>query len=133
VSPLILVVDDERGILSMIEEDLTKHGYRVVTADRSESAMEAFCTLYPRPDLLLVDVVMPGMSGPMMVEKLREMDPHIPVLFMSGYHERQVVQRYVLEQGFRIMMKPFSLNELRETVKQALANTPKPQPENFIH
>ncbi len=69
---------------------------------------------------MLVDVVMPGMSGPMLVDRLRELDPGLPVLFMSGFHERQVVQRYVLEQGYKILNKPFSLKELREAVKLSL-------------
>jgi two-component system cell cycle sensor histidine kinase/response regulator CckA len=133
VSRILLVIDDEREILDIIDQDLTNQGYRVVTADRGEAAIEAFRTMYPRPDLLLVDVVMPGMSGPMVVDRLRELESHLPVLFMSGFHERQVVQRFVLEEGFRIMMKPFTLRELREAVKVAIECAPKPEPEKFIH
>ena len=63
MSPLLLVVDDEKEILDMIEQDLTNQGYRVIAVNRGEAAVEAFRTTYPRPDLVLVDVVMPGMSG----------------------------------------------------------------------
>ncbi len=117
----------------MIEQDLTNHGYQVVGVNRGEAAVEAFRSMFPRPSLILVDVVMPGMSGPMLVDRVREIDSHIPVLFMSGFHERQVVQRYVLEVGFRILLKPFTLRELRDAVKQAIALAPKAEPESFIH
>jgi CheY-like chemotaxis protein len=127
-------VDDEREILDILEEDLTKQGYRVATANRANEAIEAFRSMYPRPDLVLVDVVMPGMSGPMLVDKLRELDSDIQIMFMSGFHERQVVQRYVLEEGFRMILKPFTLRDLRQAVKEAIEATPKPrQPENIVH
>jgi two-component system cell cycle sensor histidine kinase/response regulator CckA len=133
VSPLLLVVDDEKEILDMIKQDLTNQGYRVMAVNRGEAAIEAFRTTYPRPELVLVDVVMPGISGPMLVDKLRELEPHLPVLFMSGFHERQVVQRYVLEEGFRMILKPFTLRELRENVKESIDHAPKPSPETTIH
>lgn len=134
MSPLLFIVDDEREILDILQEDLTKQGYRVATASRGNEAIEAFRSMYPRPDLVLVDVVMPGMSGPMLVDKLREMDSHVQIMFMSGFHERQVVQRYVLEEGFRMILKPFTLRDLRQAVKEAIEATPKPQePENIIH
>ena len=134
MSPLLLIVDDEREILDVLEEDLTKQGYRVAGASRGDEAIEAFRSMYPRPDLVLVDVVMPGMSGPMLIDKLRELEPDLQVLFMSGFHERQVVQRYVLEEGFRIIMKPFSLRDLREAVKDAIDATPRrPEPEKIVH
>jgi two-component system cell cycle sensor histidine kinase/response regulator CckA len=134
VSPLLLIVDDEREILDILQEDLNNQGYRVNAASRGEAAIETFRSMYPRPDLVLVDVVMPGMSGPMLVDKLRELDPQVQVLFMSGFHERQVVQRYVLEEGFRMILKPFTLRDLREAVKEAIDATPKrKESENIVH
>jgi len=134
VSPLLLIVDDEREILDILQEDLGNQGYRVAAASRGEAAIEAFRSMYPRPDLVLVDVVMPGMSGPMLVDKLRALDAHVPVLFMSGFHERQVVQRYVLEEGFRMILKPFMLRDLRAAVKESIEAAPKiPEPETIVH
>jgi two-component system cell cycle sensor histidine kinase/response regulator CckA len=133
VTRLLLVVDDERQILTLIEGEMTKHGFQVVTADRGEAALDAFRNMHPGPDLVLVDVVMPGMSGPMLIDRLRELDPSLPVLFMSGFHERQVVQRYVLEQGYNILNKPFTLRQLRDTVKQSLEMKRKGPGTESIH
>jgi CheY-like chemotaxis protein len=135
VSKLLLVIDDEKQILEIVEQDLTNQGYRVLTAERGDEAIEIFRKTYPRPDLVLADVVMPGMSGPMVVDKLRELDTHVPVLFMSGFHERQVVQRYVTEEGFRLILKPFSLKDMRLAVKEAIEAAPRPvlEPENIVH
>jgi len=133
VSQVLLVVDDEHEILDLIDEDLTDQGYRVMTADRGEAAVEAFRSSFPRPDLVLVDVVMPGISGPMVGDRLREIDSDVPILFMSGFHDRQVVQRYVTEQGFRMILKPFSLADLRDAVKELLETARKPKVEKFVH
>jgi two-component system cell cycle sensor histidine kinase/response regulator CckA len=133
VSKVLLVVDDEHEILDLIDEDLTGQGYRVLIADRGEAAVEKFRATFPRPDLVLVDVVMPGISGPMVVDRLREIESDVPVLFMSGFHDRQVVQRYVTEQGFRMILKPFTLADLREAVNQSLQTLRKPIVEKFVH
>jgi DNA-binding NarL/FixJ family response regulator len=66
---------------------------------------------------------MPGMSGPMLIDHLLTLDPNLKVLFMSGYDDRQVVQRYVVEKGFALISKPFTLQRLAAAVKSVLAGT----------
>jgi two-component system, cell cycle sensor histidine kinase and response regulator CckA len=68
------------------------------------------------------------MSGPMLVDHLLARQPDLRVLFMSGYDDRQVVQRYVVEKGFRLLTKPFSINGLRSTIEQELDAEPRPEP-----
>jgi DNA-binding NtrC family response regulator len=63
---------------------------------------------------------MPGMSGPMMIDHLLSIEPNLRVLFMSGYDDRQVVQRYVVEKGFALIPKPFTLQSLGAFVKDVL-------------
>jgi CheY-like chemotaxis protein len=116
-APTILVVDDEPDILELIGSILADSGYAVVTARSAERAIQAFEKMPASPDLLLTDVVMPGMSGPMLVDNLLAKDPALKVLFMSGYDNRQVVQHYVLEKGFRLLSKPININSLRDAVK----------------
>jgi DNA-binding NtrC family response regulator len=119
-SQTILVVDDEPDILRLVEAILTGQGYNVIPAKGSESAVRIFERMPKKPDLILTDVVMPGMSGPMLVEHLLQLDPDIRVLFMSGYDDRQVVQKYVVEKGFALISKPFTPQSLGASVASML-------------
>jgi two-component system cell cycle sensor histidine kinase/response regulator CckA len=126
----ILVVDDEQDILNFVNTALERAGFTVVQANSGDSALEIFEKLQEPVDLLLTDVVMPGMSGPMLVDRLLAMQPSLPVLFMSGYDDRQVVQRYVLKEGFALLAKPFSLEALSTKIHEMLPIAPvnnKPQ------
>ena len=115
----VLVVDDEPDVLRLLQSILAEEGYEVIAAKSSDGAIKAFESLPRRPDLLLVDVVMPGMSGPMLVDHLRQIDPDLNVLFMSGYDDRHVVQRYVVDKGFHLISKPFTVKNLRWQFKKS--------------
>ncbi len=121
MNTLLLIVDDEPDILSLISLLLTESGFEIATANRAESAIELFNSLPRRPDLVLTDVVMPGMSGPMLIDRLGAVDPELRVLFMSGYDDRQVVQRYVVQQGYSLITKPFTHSGLQAAIQKALA------------
>jgi CheY-like chemotaxis protein len=126
----ILVVDDEQEILNFVQNVLNRLGFDVVQALSGDLALDLFGKLQAPIDLLLTDVVMPGMSGPMLVDRLLAMQPSLPVLFMSGYDDRQVVQRYVLKEGFALLPKPFTLDALSAKVLELLPVAPvhsKPQ------
>lgn len=116
----VLVVDDEIDILRVLERGLSQEGFQVRTARSAEAAIKAFPEMSPRPDVLLTDVVMPGMSGPVLAERLREIEPALKVIFMSGYDNSQVVQRYVVDRGFSLIAKPFTASALREAIDAAL-------------
>jgi CheY-like chemotaxis protein len=115
-SATVLIVDDEPEILRLLQSILTEKGYEVITAKNADSAIQAFGHLARCPDLLLVDVVMPGMSGPMLAEHLRRIEPDLKVLFMSGYDDHHVVQRYVRDKGFHLISKPFTVNSLQQAI-----------------
>jgi two-component system cell cycle sensor histidine kinase/response regulator CckA len=119
-SRTVLVVDDEADVLYLLQSILTEQGYEVISAKGADAAIKAFERLARRPDLLLTDVVMPGMSGPMLVDRLRGLAPELKVLFMSGYDDRHVVQRYVLDKGFQLIPKPFTVKSLRLAVDEAI-------------
>jgi two-component system cell cycle sensor histidine kinase/response regulator CckA len=122
----VLVVDDESEILRLAENILTIQGFDVVMSRGAENAINTFTRLAKKPDLVLTDVVMPGLSGPMLVDRLLPLAPSLRVLFMSGYDERQVVQRYVLEKGFDLIPKPFTPMELVAAVRASLKKPPAP-------
>jgi two-component system cell cycle sensor histidine kinase/response regulator CckA len=115
----VLVVDDEPEIRKLVGAMLIAGGYRVFSADTGENAVRLFKS-YPETDLLLVDVVAPGMSGPMIADEIAALKPGIKVLFMSGFDNTQVVQRYVVEKGYSLLVKPFTMERLGQKVRAVL-------------
>jgi CheY-like chemotaxis protein len=118
-SPKVLVVDDEPEVRKLVAAMLVRNGYRVVSADSGENAIRLFKN-NPDTDLLLTDVVAPGMSGPMIADQIASLKPDIKVLFMSGYDGTQVVQRYVVEKGYSLLIKPFTMEQLERKVRAVL-------------
>jgi DNA-binding NtrC family response regulator len=120
----ILVVDDDQEVLTFVQSALMRLGFDVILAQNGELAMTLFEKRAASIDMLLTDVVMPGISGPMLVDRILAMQPSLPVLFMSGYDDRQVVQRYVLHEGFALLPKPFTLETLHAKVHELLPVAP---------
>lgn len=116
----ILVVDDETDILRLADNILSAQGYHVLLSRGAEHATTLFTRLEVKPNLVLTDVVMPGVSGPMLVDRFLALTPAQRVLFMSGYDERQIVQKYVVERGFDLLPKPFTPAQLGAAVRNAL-------------
>ncbi|HEX6604485.1 MAG TPA: response regulator [Sphingomicrobium sp.] len=117
-SGTVLLVEDEPMVRGVAERALTRHGYQVITADSGEDALEILGRGEPI-DLLISDVVMPGMDGPAMVEEARKSRPELKVLFMSGYAEEQL--RNSIDVGnVSFLPKPFSVQELAEAAKRTL-------------
>jgi len=121
----VLVVDDEPSILKLVSTMLEAKGYRVLAAGNGEQALHIFAE-NPEIDLLLTDVAAPGMSGPMIADQIAAQQPGIKVLFMTGYDGTQVVQRYVVERGCSLIVKPFTLNKLITKISAMLEDGTKP-------
>jgi len=115
----ILVVDDEPEIRKLVGAMVGQFGYTVLTADSGEHALTLYKNQGPI-DLLITDVVAPGMSGPMLADQLTEKQPDLRVLYISGYDNTHVVQKYVVEKGHQLLAKPFSVEELRKKVQAIL-------------
>lgn len=115
----ILVVDDEPDVLRLVTRMLTKSGYRVHAARDGANAIRLFQD-NPDTELLLCDVIAPGMTGPMIAEQIAAIKPDIKVLFMTGYDGTQVVQRYVVGKGYAVIVKPFTLDELAAKICDVL-------------
>jgi len=118
-SGTVLLVEDEPMVRAVAERALTRHGYTVITADTGEEALDVLAR-GETIDLLLSDVVMPGMDGPTMVELARKERPELKVLFMSGYAEEQLRELINVDNA-HFLPKPFSVQELAEAAKRALA------------
>ena len=116
----ILLVEDEPMVRTVAERALTRHGYKVLTANNGEEALE----IVDRGDeiaLLISDVVMPLMDGPTMVRVARKTRPDLPILFMSGYAEEQL-RKSIDIANVAFLPKPFSVQELAEAVRKALSD-----------
>jgi DNA-binding NtrC family response regulator len=120
-SQTVLVVDDEPEIRKLVSAMLARNGFKVLSADTGENAIKLFKN-NPDTALLLTDVVAPGMSGPMIADEIAALRPDIKVLFMSGYDSTQVVQRYVVEKGYSLLVKPFTMEQLEKKVRSVLAS-----------
>jgi two-component system cell cycle sensor histidine kinase/response regulator CckA len=117
-SGTVLLVEDEPMVRSVAERALTRHGYTVITADNGEDAL-AILDSGETIDLLISDVVMPGMDGPTMVREARESWPDLKILFMSGYAEEQLRKSIDIE-NVNFLPKPFSVTDLAEAARRAM-------------
>ena len=116
----ILAVDDDLGVLQLLETTLSLAGYRVLAADGGWSAIRAFENSSEPIHLLLTDVIMPDLTGPVLAERLRSRQPDLQVLFISGFHDAELVQRFVTGKGFSLLPKPFTPEGLLRVVDQSL-------------
>ena len=116
----VLVVEDEDGVRAPVRRILVAHGYRVLEASDGPSAIEIAEHHAGKIDLLLTDVVMPGMNGGELARRLRLLRPGIRVVFMSGYSAEAVATHGVLSPGAAFLQKPFSVEELLERLREAL-------------
>ena len=121
----ILVVEDEEGVRSLINLALESSGYEVLETNSPEDALESAPSYDGPIHLLLTDVVMPQMSGPMVAEKVTALRPDIKVLYMSGYTDDSVVRHGVLAQEMPFIQKPFSPIALRSKIREVLGGENK--------
>ena len=116
----ILVVDDEPEIRKLVAAMASQSGHSVITADSGEHAMTLFKNHKGPFELLITDVVQPGMSGPMLADRLTALQPDLKVLYMSGYDNTMVVQKYVVERGHALLSKPFTAKEFQAKMHELL-------------
>ena len=117
-SGTVLLVEDEPMVRGVAERALIRHGYSVITADSGEEALDLLAE-NEKFDLLISDVVMPGMDGPTMVTEARKTWPDLKILFMSGYAEEQLRKSIDIE-NVNFLAKPFSVTELAEAARRAM-------------
>jgi two-component system cell cycle sensor histidine kinase/response regulator CckA len=115
----VLVVEDEDGVRELTRRMLSANGYVVLTAASAPEAIEMLERSGARIDLLLTDVVMPGMSGKDLAERLKAARPGLRTIFMSGYAGDIVASRGALEEGDAFLEKPFTRERLLEHVRAA--------------
>jgi two-component system cell cycle sensor histidine kinase/response regulator CckA len=117
----ILLAEDDASVRELVRMMLTKKGYVVLCASDGEQAIEMAAQHAGTIDLLLTDVVLPGLSGREVAERMRATRGDLRVLYMSGYTDDAILRRGVLTQGSSLIQKPFSAADLTTRVSEMLA------------
>ena len=126
-SEAILVVEDSTQLRTLIREVLELYGYRVLDAPSGAAALEVVSQPGTHVDLLLTDVIMPGMNGRELADQLAARQPDLKVVFASGY-TADALTRYGVEQGSGYLQKPFSPKVLAMKVREVLDSRPSSRP-----
>jgi len=120
----ILLVEDEEIVRRMARLILETHGYSVLEAGDAKEALQICFENSTKIDLLLTDVIMPGMSGRVLAERVTRLYSGLPVLYMSGYTDDAIVRHGILEDDIFFLQKPFTGELLLSKVREALTVVP---------
>jgi DNA-binding response OmpR family regulator len=130
---MILLVEDAEPLRKLAQAFLESNGFRVLSATSGEAALEIAARHSGRFDLLLTDVVMPGMNGRVLAEQLSLRQPGLKVLFMSGYTDSFIAGHGVLQKGTNLLHKPFTeevfISKVREVLDGGKNALPDSKPE----
>jgi len=124
VGGTVLLAEDDEGVRESVREVLRASGWDVVTAASPAEALASAARQSLAIDLLVTDVVMPGMNGDELADKLLAMRPGLRVLFITGYDDEDVATRRLIGPGRECLSKPFTPAQLRSRVHALLAKTP---------
>jgi DNA-binding response OmpR family regulator len=120
----ILIVEDEEAVRELIQTVLTEKGYDVIPSLDPQHAEQIAARFAGEIHLLLTDMVMPGMSGRELAERISAKRRETRVLFMSGYTDNVITTGGMLEEGLAFLQKPFSPAALVQKVREVLSQTP---------
>ena len=119
----ILLVDDEEMILDVGREFLRKLGYRVLVARNGEEAIRTYKKNKHEIDIVILDMIMPGMAGGEVYDRLKALDPEVKVILSSGYSLNGRAEE-ILEHGCNgFIQKPFDMQQLSQKIRDALTGT----------
>jgi DNA-binding NtrC family response regulator len=127
VRKTILVVDDEPRIRSLVKTILSRRHHRILEACDGVEALGIVGRPEVRIDLLLTDIVMPGMDGIELARRTASQSPKVRVIYMSGKCEADAVRLDMDTRGFGFVRKPFDIDELEIKVSQFLGGGPEPR------
>ncbi len=115
-----MLVEDEPAVRDVLERNLKKLGYEVVTASCGEEALELLKAMPRPPDLLVTDVVMPGVTGPELAQKIKARNPDTKVVFISGYADAAVHINGALKEEAHFLQKPFTAKDIAQKLREVL-------------
>ena len=116
----VLVVEDNKAALEMVCQILKRQGYRAIKAENATDCIEVANEYKEHIDLLLTDVVLPGINGKELFKRLTTARSKLKVIYMSGYTDDTIAHHGILEEGINFIQKPFSLQSLAQKVRDVL-------------
>jgi DNA-binding NtrC family response regulator len=119
----LLVVDDDDSVRDFTVRILKSLSYNVLSAPDGQTALALFQEKTAHIDLVMTDMVMPNMTGKEFVEAVRGIDPHMKVLFVSGYGPDETLGDLADDPGIAFLQKPYIRNQLSETIRGLLTDT----------
>jgi PAS domain S-box-containing protein len=120
----ILLAEDEANLRYLARQFLEKQGYKVIEAADGAAAMQIAVAHEGVIHLLLTDVIMPGMNGRELAQRISEIRPQTKILYMSGYTENVIGHNGTLDAGVQLLQKPFTLRDLKRKVREILDSIP---------
>ncbi|MCK4894484.1 MAG: response regulator, partial [Calditrichia bacterium] len=118
----ILLVEDDQGVRDVSEMILREFGYQVLKAENGEEALQVIEKNGKEIQLMITDLVMPGMSGKELTDRLSGLENGFKVLYLSGYTDEAIVHHGILDKGINFLAKPFGTEELLRKVREILDN-----------
>lgn len=123
----ILLVDDEDTVRDVVAQMIKGLGYRLLTAQSGEEALEIYRDNYGAIDLIIMDMIMPGMSGSAAIDAIREINPMVAIILSSGYSIDGEAQEIISKAGrISFIQKPFMMTELSQHIRNILDGKPQP-------
>jgi CheY-like chemotaxis protein len=119
-SETVLLVEDEESVRQLVRDTLAGKGYKVIEAPNGEAGLKVSEEHSGTIEILITDVVMPGIGGRELAQRVSAARPNIKVLFLSGYTEDAIIHEGVLEPGTAFLQKPFTLQMLSRKVREVL-------------
>jgi len=117
-SETVLLVEDEQMVRKLVVKLLDRMGYKVIQASNGQEALEMASSCNMHIDLLMTDIIMPGINGKELSEKLKNSLPDMKVLFTSGYTENVIAQEGILEEGLNFIGKPYTPQKLAAILRR---------------
>jgi DNA-binding response OmpR family regulator len=121
----VLLVEDEESVRELVRVTLSSRGYKVLEAENGEAGLQIAEKTSDRIDILVTDVMMPGIGGRELAKRLTAARPGLCVLYLSGYTEDAVVTPGALVPGTAFLQKPFTLQSLTKKVREVLRARPQ--------
>jgi CheY-like chemotaxis protein len=116
----VMIVEDSPLVLDFSVSLLVESGYRVMEAESGEEAIRSVNSCKEKIDLLITDVVLPGINGKVLAEEIKKARPDIKVLYTSGYTENFIVQQDLAQDGVSFINKPYSAHSFLKKIRDIL-------------